>query len=311
VSGDQLYTAVDGVISVRNTAFLDVKTELARLDEPIERFTILDSEHLCIQTVSEGSHGRKEKVHILKTQTGEITAISGAEEHSWVQAVHNGELYFTSHSQGTETCTAYNWLACNSRVVIAGKNVGKPVFGVDGVVKYFINRSHCGPQTVHDSQFRLVHEANPSNILQEIDAATGNILERRYHSATGRWLPWVIKRSEFESSEKCIWSACPGNIRHFHHNSDFSFFNVRMPDDSIMYSAITHQPTVLGNDIKHILTHHLNGKEVISGPEFKELSNLRAWNLVAVDSAQQLYLLQISCNDDGQEQTVTTLLFQL
>ncbi len=265
--------------------------------------------HIVIQeeTRSADSKHSKGRVFVLNLTDSQLSKIDTGGDHDWVhdvrQATHPSVFYLNSHShqsgQSVETCFQYNVTTGALLDIARGPRLGNPIFGEDGNVKFWVNRSHQGPQTLipvsaDGTLLPPIYEQNdPKRVLLDFDPLTG-IKEARLH-ADGRWLPWVSTKGEFGNSETCVWTDCLGSIKHFNVFPDgTTMFNVRMPDGSVLHHLKqAAQPTNFGRDIEFVL-QCLGTREVINGPEIKGKDDLpQTFRLITSDGTGKISILHV------------------
>ena len=243
-------------------------------------FGSLDDETLCVQAEVLGEHTRRSRVGIFANGVWHDVPCAG---NSWIQGIHDRLLIISAHHEGVEECSLFDWKEERSMVVASGNSIGKPVFARDGTIRFFINRSHHGPQTVRNASLKVIHTTAPNCVLLDVDSSAAcRILEARYEEETNRWLPWVIEKSRYQNSEICVLPECPGSIKHFRYGDDFRFFSVRKNDGSTEYNC--EERSGWGAGVKQVIDRYLTDKEVISGPEVETLRNIREWDLVVADT---------------------------
>lgn len=281
--------------------------------------------HLAIQeeTRSADTQHSKGRVFVLNLRDGEFSEINAGENHNWIQDVSRNNpsvFYLNSHShqsgESVETCFVYNILTGALQTIASGPRLGNPMFGEDGNVKYFVNQSHQGPQTVipvsaDGALLPPIYEQNdPNRVLLGFDPSTNTIQEARLHAASGRWLPWVWKKEEFAETQICLWPNCPGSVRHFTVLKDGTIMcNVRMPDRSVVYYVKqATPPTKLGRDVDLILSP-LAGREVIQGPELKGADDLPLEFRLVTSDGPIISVLNVLRSDDAEPAITERLSF--
>ena len=284
VFGNKLYTENGGIVyGVEISDLSNPQPLFTCTSGAVRRIHMVSQDIMCVETTTPSTHGGTIcgfEIFSVNTRSQQLVKQNGN-----VQGFCDSRVYFREYSTGASAGKVFH--LADGSVTPTSLPEGKLVFNSAGALQFVINRSHCGPQTIHECNestgiSRLIHTSKGENVLQGVDNA-GNVYEARYDVRSDKWLPWVIPSTRFQSgaSEQCIYHDCEGSVINFKCTTGFDFFTIRMTDRSIKYELKEKQASPLGALLHNVLPS-LSGKQVISGPELEQLETLDSFALDSI-----------------------------